>query len=190
MKRGSRRGKSSNRWRKTERLQLGGWRIDYDREATVRAYESCVGAPEKCTTDECRNFILARDRAYPPEVIALLDRLGIDRRCEAELYHIARVAPGLHLYGGWFHFVGSLETAADSLERLGEDFLLWFRSDTTLVAESFARLPVVQLDFTTVVPWVLDVPEPVSAPSPSRQSWFRALLRRAGGLWNRWRSRL
>ena len=32
---------------------------------------------------------------------------------EAEIYHNGQVRPGIHSYGGWFHFVGTIETGDD-----------------------------------------------------------------------------
>ena len=38
----------------------------------------------------------------------MLDRLGIPADRESEVYHCGEIAPGLHLHGGWFHFVGRI----------------------------------------------------------------------------------
>src|SRR6202011_4967756 len=115
----------------------------------------------------CRNFAAARTQVYGQPVLAIFDRLGIDREREAEVYHNARIAPGLHSYGGWFHFVGILVSGADSRGPIRDD--LWtldlqpatlrlsvgFTAGVRLVPASFKGLQLVQLEFTAEVPWVL-----------------------------------
>ena len=73
--------------------------------------------------------------------------------------------------GGWFHFVGSIVTGEDAihwennigkyrLEKLASGLEFGFTTRLALVREAFARLPLVQLEFQTRVPWVLAEPEP------------------------------
>jgi hypothetical protein len=52
---------------------------------------------------------VARARAFPAEFLSLLDQLGIDPCKDAEVYRNARLAPGRHDYGGWYHFIGTLD---------------------------------------------------------------------------------
>src|SRR6267142_1334924 len=85
---------------------------------------------------------------------------------------MARLASGKHLYGGWFHFVGSILSGADAakqvaenlwqpdLERISENFNLGFSSRVELARKPFVGLRLVQLEFTAEVPWVLTTPEP------------------------------
>jgi hypothetical protein len=105
-------------------------------------------------------------------VLALLEKLGISSNREAEIYHMARLKSGRHLYGGWFHFVGSVISGADAAKQVAENiwqpdlaeaseyFSLGFSSRLGLVRESFRGTPLVQLEFTAEVPWVLAMPEP------------------------------
>jgi hypothetical protein len=111
-------------------------------------------------------------QVYEQPVLAIFDRLGIDREREAEVYHNARIAPGRHSYGGWFHLVGILVSGADSRRPIRDH--LWtldlqpatprlsmgFTASVALVPASFKGLKVVQLEFTAEVPWVLHDPEP------------------------------
>jgi hypothetical protein len=105
-------------------------------------------------------------------VRSLLEKLGISPNREVEIYHMARLESGRHLYGGWFHFVGSIISGADAAEKVAENiwrpnleesseyFCMGFSSRLELVREPFARLPLVQLEFTAKVPWVLATAEP------------------------------
>ena len=78
-----------------------------------------------------------------------------------------RFEDGLHYYGGWFHFVGSIiagEDAVDAsarvkLQQINERFSMAFSARTNLVGDAFKGLPLVELGFNAHVPWVLLEPE-------------------------------
>lgn len=148
------------------------WKLQSDPEATRAAFSSVpVGSPESCGCADCLNFIAARAQAYPVEALALLELLGIDSTKESEIWHTHRDASGLHHYGGFFHFVGAIESGKDSMimvndhhgtydfERIGEAFDFGFTSHIALVPTAFGDHPIVQLEFQTRIPWMLDTPE-------------------------------
>jgi hypothetical protein len=156
-----------------ESIRFGRWQLSCDPESTRKAYAAVsMGGPEECGCQPCLNFAAARDQIYVPELVTLLEKLGISRSREVEIYHMARLESGRHLYGGWFHFVGSIVSGADAakqiaektwqpdLEEAGEYFSLGFSSRLELVREPFAGLSLVQLEFTAKVPWVLATVEP------------------------------
>ena len=137
------------------------------------AYASVpVGGPEQCGCAPCLNFAAARAQIYPVEALAIFEKLGISPDREVEIYHMARLAPNRHLYGGWYHFVGSILSGADAarqvaenlwqvdLEAIDENFSLGFSSRLGLVRKPFAGLPVVQLEFSAKVHWILPSSEP------------------------------
>ena len=141
-------------------IRFGMWSVLVDRTATTRAYARCSGSVSTCDCAPCRNFVAARDKAFPAPVLSLLAELGIDWHCEAEVYSQGRNDDGLHQYGGWFHFVGKLEAEIDNVDRVGEHFQLWFTRHTSVVPAAFGDSPVVQLEFVTDVPWVIDEAQP------------------------------
>ena len=156
-----------------ESIQFGRWQLSVDRDATRRAYAAVLkGGPEKCTCQPCLNFVTARAQVYPPEALELFNKLGISADREAEVYHMARLNSGKHFYGGWFHFIGTIESGADAakpirenvwqpvLEKITEDFSLGFSSRIGLLRKPFEGSPVVQVEFTANVPWVIRAPEP------------------------------
>src|SRR4051812_22566967 len=103
-----------------ERMVFGRWHISYDPDATRGAHNAvALGSSEECGCCHCLNFIETRAHVYPPEVLRLFDRLGIDFRKEVEVYQLARLDSGLQLYGGFFHFVGSIDTGADAIRPEG-----------------------------------------------------------------------
>ena len=138
------------------------WNYRADRDATLLAYGRTErGGADTCECAGCRNFRVARADCFPPEFIALLGELGIDPRKDAEVYHIARIAPGRHDYGGWYHFIGFLDETVESRPvELGSAF------SVRMCPASAPRLPslkgkqVVQLEFQAqAVPWRLEEPE-------------------------------
>ena len=154
-------------------IRFGRWELSCDPESTRKAYAAVsIGGPEECGCEPCLNFAAARGQVYAPDVLALLEKLGISPNREVEIYHIAREESGRHLYGGWFHFVGSIISGADAakqvaentwqpdLEETSEYFSLGFSSRLELVRAPFKQLPLVQLEFTAKVPWLLATAEP------------------------------
>jgi hypothetical protein len=142
---------------------FGNWRFTVDRNATVVAYSRAPrGGSEDCSCSGCRNFVAARDRIYPPEFLALLDSLGIDRRKDGEVYQMTRRAPGCHDYGGWFHFVGMLENTEDFPGvAMSDHFMARLRTNSAPELAALRGLPLVELEFhSTNVPWVLSEQEP------------------------------
>jgi hypothetical protein len=144
-----------------EQVLFGRWRLQCDREGTREAFARIeIGGPEACGCCHCRNFAAARSQVYPAEVLSLFEGLGIDSRKEREVYHLTPLESGLHLYGGWFHFVGRIEEEGKELGKFDMEstgpFKLFFHEKPALVPESFEGLPLVQLEFEAQVPWVIE----------------------------------
>jgi hypothetical protein len=141
---------------------LGEWLYTADRSATVKAYSSVdLGGAEGCTCNGCRNFVVVRDRVFPARFISFLDSLGVDPCKDGEVYHNALIAPGQHDYGGWFHFVGSLDRTGDFAPvDFGDGFTAWLCRRGAPALPALKDLPLVQLEFhATHVPWGLSEPE-------------------------------
>lgn len=155
-----------------EIAQIGRWTIQCDPDATRQAFSRVpLGSPEACSCSDCLNFAASRVRAYPSEVLLIFDELGIDSRKESEIWHTHRDESGLHHYGGFFHFIGTIQSGRDVMvkmngygtydfEGIGEYFEWGLASETALVPEPFTGFPVTQLEFAARIPWVIDKPEP------------------------------
>lgn len=154
-------------------IRFSRWEISFDPKATSEVYAAVqLGGPEMCGCETCLNFAAARKQAYPSEVLDLFEKLGISADRETETYHLGRLARGRHLYGGWFHFVGTINSGTDAwkqvkenlwqpdFEIINEDFSFGFSSRLGLVRKPFEGLPVVQLEFNARVPWLLKSTEP------------------------------
>ena len=149
------------------------WQIEYDPDATRACYAQVAqGSQVTCSCDDCRNFAAALGQAFPLAARGVFDRLAIDQNKPAEVYTTGRVESGLHQYGGWFHFVGRIDSGADAwrqvdkegksftgeLEPFADPFDIGFTSRVALLPEPFQGKPVVKLEFQTQIPWVLAEP--------------------------------
>lgn len=166
-------------------LQVLAWRLRADPQATRLAHERMhCGGPESCGCVYCRNFAASRQQAYPAQALDLLARLGIRSDRETEIGAPMRLADGRWLYSGWFHFVGEIldgprlpppaaavpadrDVAGGTLsarlyQPLVRGFELAFSEQAQLLPEAFHGQPVVQLEFSTEVSWVLAEQEPAS----------------------------
>jgi hypothetical protein len=146
---------------------LGDWLFTCDQGATAEAYGRAQdGGANACTCNTCRNFVVVRDRVFPAAFLALLDSLGIDPHKDGEVYHNGRLAPGRHDYGGWFHFVGSLDRTGDfPVVDFGGGFTVWLTRKAAPVLAALKDHPLVELQFhATNVPWGLDEPESAGDP--------------------------
>ena len=154
-----------------EPIEIGPWRILVDPEATARAHaQREAGAPEECECAPCRNLVLARRVAYPAPLRDMLGRLGVPVDRESEVYHLGRKHPGLHWYGGWYHFVGHLEHGPDRTHPFDQGEIRFVPlTDTTgvcigsspaVVPDQFDGLQILQFEYQTEAPWLLAEEEP------------------------------
>jgi hypothetical protein len=98
-----------------EAIRIGPWILQANVTATKACYEEVhVDTFAGCGCDPCTNYSLLHDRAYPPEVVRLFEKLGVDPRKPFELCHYGKMPSGLHLYGGWHYVCGSMEASQAS----------------------------------------------------------------------------
>jgi|SRR5579862_3228458 len=156
-----------------KQLVFARWELQCDPMATHELYRRrTTGSAEGCGCLPCLNFAAARNRLYPSSVLNLFEQLGISYDREIEVSYNARIDVGKYHYAGFFHLVGKILNGADAsrqiaanawafdLEKVDERFQLGFTSRIALLDKSFASLPVVQLEFQAIVPWLLAEPEP------------------------------
>ena len=135
------------------------WVLECDVDATRAGYETIsAGGAETCDCAGCQNFLAQRDAVYPAEVLDLFNELGVNYKRDAETYHMARLEPGVHLYGAWFHFVGSIVKEPIGPATL-DNFTIDFIPDKALAAKAFENQRLVQIETTVKLPWVLSEPE-------------------------------
>lgn len=153
----------------------GRWRVQYDPEATRRAYaEIEQGGVDNCECLYCRNFASAREQLFSPSMLELFDMLGIDYRKDAEVWEASKKGARVRFYSGWFHFIGHVEYVGDPLPpvqlhatmmstksdhvAMTPHFAISFEPSGELAQEPFLSGPIGTLSFCADVPWVLDEP--------------------------------
>ena len=143
-------------------LDFAKTRYTVDRDATIAAYARVeAGGVDTCECAYCRNFRLARATIFPQPFLALLERLGIDPSKDGEIYHLYPMTAGRHVYGGWYHFVGTLvETAEEESVNFGDGFTAWLCRASAPRLASLEGVQVVQLEINIErVPWLLEEAE-------------------------------
>jgi hypothetical protein len=141
-----------------EAFQLGDQSAYFDRGATEGAYALLeAGDADMCGCIECKNFALQRTTAYPPDFHALLERLGIDALKEGEAFGYGPEPSGRILYGGWFYFVGAMQTAGERQVK-SDKFSYFVGTAFPNPPPPFHDQPVLAIEFMTRLPWVLAEP--------------------------------
>lgn len=161
-----------------ESENIGPWHVEYDAGATRRAYAAVArSGPDECSCVGCKNWLKVREIAYPFEFLELLDRFGIDPMKESEVYDIAAVPvrPGVHYYGGWFHFFGRVSRLSDSGKEVNvsNGFSYGFDSSYAPGPKVFtSSTDSCRIEFRAEAPWVVAEPEPRLEEMPRRPAYI------------------
>ncbi len=147
------------------RFAFGDYVVDVDVEKTREIYASLMPVSTRCKCDYCANYEKVVSR-LPVQVLDFFDNLGVDleRITESVVYN--RNRDGSVHYGGWLHVCGKVVKGKADGEHMvtlrqgeaygvTEDFRVWFGEESMMVEKEFDA-PVMQIDFETDLPWVLD----------------------------------
>ncbi len=147
------------------RFTFGDYAIDVDVQKTREIYKDLKPVSTRCKCDYCANYEKVVDR-LPTQVREFFDSLGVDltKITESVAYNRNRDT-SVH-YGGWLHVCGKVVKGKEDCEHtitlrpgeaygVTEDFKVWF-SEECLMTEKEFDAPVMQIDFETDLPWVLD----------------------------------
>lgn len=133
-----------------------------------------MSGARECGCSGCENFEAVRPQVLQGPLGKVLSQLGISPPWEVEVYESGRSTNGLHHYGGWFHFVGTIDSGAGAwrtlegqpdirtadFEPLSSTVSIGFHTDVALVRPPFEGLPLVQLEISTELPWVITAERP------------------------------
>ena len=143
-------------------FEFGPYTVDIDIPKTRLFYEKYGLAGGGCDCVGCRNFAKAVD-ALPLPVHSFFTQLGIDIQKPCECYVHYTNEDGTLLYGGFYHVCGTLlNEGAKGRECIGQkdyfsispDFEICFTDSVCLLEENFPA-PVIQLEISANIPWVL-----------------------------------
>lgn len=149
-------------------IQIQTWKVSFDPVATRQAYSVFASDPKDlCRCLCCANFDKSSPAIYPRQFLRLLDALGVDPRYPGEVVSYVQMPDGRIFYDGWFHFAGTVEPKSSDrrMNALEDEFKIGFSSESLapghvvwyLLERGFT---VAQLDFETLVPWLMDEPHP------------------------------
>lgn len=157
-------------------VTIGRWKLrpDIARTRSAHAQLTQSGAAE-CGCAGCKNFDAMRPQLLDGPLGSVLAQLGISPPWEVEVYEMGRADAGLFHYGGWFHFVGTIESGTSAwravagqpglrmadFEPLAPGLSIGFHTDVALVRPSFQGMPLVQVEISAELPWVLAADEPL-----------------------------
>lgn len=150
-------------------FEFGQYKTDIDVEKTKHFYEKAEFVSKSCSCDGCLNFEKAID-ILPNSVTKFFANIGVDMRKVCECYVNYTKDEKTLMYGGFYHLCGNLlegksawkiiddRTAYwsnDEAYAIDPNFHISFQKDIVLLEPDFP-LPVIQLDFSASIPWVLE----------------------------------
>ncbi len=150
-------------------VAFGNYTIDVNVEKTRKFYLTAKRVTGRCSCDGCLNYEKAIG-VLPESIKAFFDNLGIDMKKVCECYVNTANKDGTLLYGGFYHICGILITGESAWRRISENKSVWndetafaitdyfhvsVQNDVYLLEDNFP-LPVIQLEFSADIPWVLD----------------------------------
>ena len=150
-------------------VEFHGWRFRAEPELTRSAYSaSGTQGAQECSCAYCRNLVALRGIEYSSELRAFLESVGIDPHKEAEVWEAGPLEDGYCFNAGWWHFIGEVETEGEpAIElrpaagtRAREFTLVFLPGQASLKLASLPSAPLVQVEFSVKLPWVLDEPYP------------------------------
>lgn len=145
-------------------------KIDVDVEKTKAFYETAEYITEGCECQMCRNFEKAIE-LVDDDVKAVFQKMGIDMKKAREVWGNSEPKKSKMCYSGFYHVCGRVleggfvwEEINDhmsylieekSMFSINEDFKIGFADRIDLLEEGFPE-PVVQLEISADIPWVLE----------------------------------
>lgn len=149
-----------------ERLEIGGYVIEFDREATTSCYAKIrESGPAMCGCAQCRNWIAGRHESRTPQLLHALESMSIAPDREIEVYEMpGQLKP--HLYSGWYLFVGRIISGTELCEFPCGDMQLAFASRGSFAIPEFAAFEVAELRFSVEVDEYLTPEEYRATPRP------------------------
>lgn len=150
-------------------FEFGKYKVDIDVEKTKQFYEKAETVDEGCSCDGCQNFSQAVDCVLPA-VKNIFANLGIDMRKVRECYVNCTNQDGTLLYGGFCHLCGNLISGESAWIKCRKAYSHWDEAETFAISDDFHvsfqnevamletdfPLPVIQLEFSVNMPWVLE----------------------------------
>ena len=145
-------------------FEFGHQKVDIDVERTRQFY--LEDGILDCPCDDCVNYVNAVDK-LPEPVKAFFDNIGVNIKNPDEISALNAVSEKTVVYNGFYYvcgnvldndnFGGGLEDNDDSHYEIAPHFWAFFHKQFPLPQDQLPK-PLIWLEFTGRIPWVLDKP--------------------------------
>lgn len=150
-----------------QKITIGTWKIEFDREQTQTIYKTLHTPTQGCTCIMCENYEKAVSY-FSEVVLTFFEKLGIDPKKPAEVYKLKSDGETV-LYGGFYHIAGKIIKGADIWQpvtktqkrcqaaqeyAIAVNYAVGFTKEISLLPKDFA-VPALQMEIQFKVPWVL-----------------------------------
>lgn len=147
---------------------FGQYKVDIDVNQTRQFYKNARLISEGCSCGGCRNYERAVSE-LPVQMTEFFTDIGIDMRKACEVYVNCGNSDGTLFYGGFYHVCGTVLSGISAWTPTGATISHWeqeqafpvvngfnvsFQSECDMLEQEFP-LPVIQLEISANVPWVL-----------------------------------
>ena len=145
-------------------FEFGHQKVDIDVERTRQFY--LEDGLLDCPCDDCVNYVNAVDK-LPEPVKVFFDNLGVNIKNPAEISTLCAVSEKTVVYHGFYYVCGNVLDNDNLGEEFDEDdesyyaiaphFWAYFLRKFALPEDQLPK-PLIWLEFTGRIPWVLDKP--------------------------------
>ena len=145
-------------------FEFGHQKVDIDVERTRQFY--LEDGILDCPCDDCVNYVNAVDK-LPEPVKSFFDNIGVNIKNPAEISTLCAVSEKTVVYHGFYYVCGNVLDNDNLGEEFDEDdesyyaiaphFWAYFLRKLALPEDTLPE-PLVWLEFTGRIPWVLDKP--------------------------------
>lgn len=132
------------------------WNLLIDPAKTRQILENITSDAENCGCLFCKNFVAARDEAYPIWFLSVFDELGIDYKKDIHTCHTTELKEGLHLYQIDYCFSGKIVSGPGEKKIINMDSFAFNINDKLLYRRNEFPPPALVLECFPLVPWVIN----------------------------------
>lgn len=153
-----------------ENIIIGEWKIEYDKNKTIEAYNKCATIIEGCDCQSCQNYYKASNY-FTNEVKAFFENFGIDIKKPIEIYDNNVLKNGKILYGGFYYIFGKVIKGKDiwkkidrnhgvlsqnNMYKINNDLKIGFTLGRSVVNDNFPKKNTIQMEVLFLVPCVIE----------------------------------
>lgn len=145
-------------------IKITDWDLEVDFTRT-HEYYSNHNIDDDCKCTSCKNYRV-NCQYFSSQLMEFFQSLGVDPSKEGEFMEFGPSKDGNVIYMGFYHLVGKIIDGPDYVEDKWEQINLlkidqyeigFSSKEIRCLRDDFPR-PVIQLEFKTILPWIIDEP--------------------------------